>query len=49
MWNLKQNKEKELTDMENRLIIARGEGWEASKMGENSHKVPTSSYKINKS
>ena len=35
--------------MENRLVVARGEGcWVVGKMGEWNPKVQTSSYKINK-
>ena len=33
---------------ENRLVVARGEGWEVHEMGEGGQKVQTSSYKTNK-
>ena len=38
-----------LTDTENRLVVARGEAWDVSEMGEGDRKVTSSSYKRKKS
>ena len=49
MWDLKKKTTTtKLTDTENRLVQARGRGWEAGDMGECSQKVQTSHYRINK-
>ena len=35
-------------DTANRLVVARGGGWEVGEIGEESQKVQTSSYRVNK-
>lgn len=39
----------ELTDIENRLVVARGRRWGMGEMGEGDQKVQIFSYKINNS
>lgn len=36
----------QLIDTENRLVVARGGGWEVGEIGEGSQKIQTSSYKV---
>ena len=45
MWNLKKT---ELIEVENNIVIARGEVWGLGEMDENGQKMQTSRYKINK-
>ena len=50
-WNLKSNKwanKTKITDTENRMVVAKGWGWEVGETGEGDQKKQTFSYKINK-
>ena len=42
----KNQKTPQLTDAENRLVVARGKGWGLGEIGEGAQKVQTSSFKI---
>ena len=44
MWNLKTKQENKLIDIENRLVVLVGRGFE---MGKGGQKVQASSYKTN--
>ena len=51
MWNMKTKQDKnsiKFVDTANRLVVARGGGWEVGEIGEESQKVQTSSYRVNK-
>ena len=43
-----KRKQTELREIEKRLVVTRGRGWEVGEKGEDSQKAQTSSYKINK-
>ena len=51
MWNLNKqtNKKVKFIDTQNRLVVAGSGGWRLGEMGEEGQRVPTCSYKINKS
>ena len=43
-----ESKKTELIEIENNIVIARGEVWGPGKMDENGQKIQTSRHKINK-
>ena len=48
MCNLKRKEKKELIETMGSLVVATGVRWRMKEMSESSHKVQTSSFRINK-